>query len=425
MIRFIIFLCLSLSMVSAASADPCVDNLASHVVADTLYIQSCYIEGPADFSVIGQFLQANPKVTGLNMSDSSNDYLFLTPDNVKYLLAAPSLLSLDMSYNWFLNPAIFEVVAASKTLKNLNLATDDLTAETIKVLARNTSIETLNLTSITRATADDLAVLIQNHTLKSLKLDGHSLNDNLVQSIAMMQGLEAITLGDEYSIISERSWLKLTTNKNLKRIGIAYQHLTPAVIQMLAANKNLESLSLVQDDINNDEAALIATLPNLRSLFLDKNAIGDIGLLAIAQNASLQVVSVASNPITEVGVLGFAKQSQAVVLNFNQDLGITAKSLHAILSMPGLVSLDIAKTGVNDEMGLQLAKVQLQCLNVEFNHITDQAGEAFAKEGQVGKLAVLGNELSDDEVAAIKQNPAIGEVIDDYFTSFGSCVGTN
>ncbi len=428
MLRFIVFLFFCFSTAAFADVEPCVDNLASHTLGATLNLKTCSIKNPADIAVIGNYLQANPTVTDLMMPDDGYTvYQYLNNNNVSYLINVPTLQSLNISSSWNIDGTnVIELIAGSKTLKSLDISWDFLNKNIINALAKNKSIETLNLTQIYSVKADDLVVLGQNTTLKTLILYSMQINENDVRAIASMPSLESVYLGhpDAEQQVSEATWFKLAANKKLKNIGIVGQHLTPPVIQMLSSNQDLAYLRLIDDDINDQEVSYFTNMPHLGTLILNRNNIGDIGLLEIAENKAVRALGLESNHITELGLKAFAKLSNATILDFSGNFGVTPESLQAILAMPGLESLDVAETGVDDTMTAQLVKLPLHCLNVKKNHITSVGAKLFANEAKIDTLAIYGNEFSKEDVDAIKQNQGIKEVIDDDMGSFGftSCL---
>ncbi len=430
MLRFIGLILLLISTLSFAGAEHCVNNLAAYASGNTLDLRRCSIMSSGDIAVIANYLQLNPSLTSLIIpKDENTEFGYLNNDNVKYLINVQTLQSLDLSGIWNINTTnVIELIAGSKTLKSLDISWDFLTPNAINALAQNKSIETLNLTQILSVKASDLVVFGKNASLKTLILYSTQIDDNVVQALSNSPTLESVYLGhpDAEAQVSESTWLAFVSNKHLKNIAIVDQHLTLPVIQQLSANKNLTYLRLIDDHINDQAISYLKDIPNLHTLIVDKNNISDIGLQAIAENTAIRALSLEFNPITESGVIAFAKQTRATMLDFSGDLGITPESLQAILAIPGLTSLDVAQTGVNDEMTAQLVRLHLQCLNVKKNHITSIGAKYFANDAKLGTLALFGNEFSQDDINAIKHNKNINEVIDDNWVMiFPSCLESN
>ncbi len=420
----IVLLGLSFSVSALAVKKPCVDDLNAYIVNNSLDIRVCSMKAE-DISTVADFMRAHPALTEL---DLGNDGI-LSVDNVKWLLDVPTLLSLDLSWGSIdLSSQVVAKIATSQTLKSLNITFSEVSVDELNALAKNTSIETLDISNVWAQNIDDLAVLGKNVTLKHLILLSRSMTDKVLQAVSNIPSLEELDVGDQYlhTQFKEETLLKVANNQHLKALILIYQHVTLPVMQALALNPNLNYLILVGDHINDDGAVYFKNMPKLTRLVVNENEIGDAGLVAIGHNAGLEVLSAESNRFSEAGLMDFAKNSQVSQVNFSDNQGLTYQSLQALLNMPRLKTIDLVATGLTDDESILIAHQRnLACINLNYNHIGHNGASAFALYGKTDVLSMLGNEFSLADSNAIAQNPAIKHLWTDWLSNafdFRSCV---
>ncbi len=414
-----------------AESTGCLDDLSANIQGTTLYLKGCQMQ-PDDVQAVADFLRSHPSVTGLALPDNNNEAPYpkaiLNPSNVQALIAVPTLLSLDISWSMSLKPEVVEAIAKSQTLKSLDLSETMANADEMNALAKNTSLEKLNLSEVYIKPMDDLALIGKSVTLKRLKMFSRYTSDPIIQAVANIPTLEQFFFGDEYAKtkISENILLKLVSNRHLTALAIVYQNMTIPMLQALAQNPNLSYLVLAGDHINNEGAAYFKNMPALLRLTLDNNDISDAGLDVISENSVLQVLSVESNHFTEAGIINFAQKTHVRQLDLSHNTGVNGKSLMAIFDIPELKTIDLEMTGLTDDEAILIAHQQkLSCINLNYNHIGSDGAMAFAQYGKADNLSLLGNELSSNDYDAIQQNPAIKKVWTDWMDGlydFRSCV---
>jgi Leucine-rich repeat (LRR) protein len=257
-------------------------------------------------------------------------------------------------------------------LKSLALYNTDLGDGQMKLLARLTSLEYLDI-SHTKVTDAGLRELSTLKRLRSLCLNDTEITD---------QGLE------DLAAFTELKFLHLTRTM-----------VTDEGVKHLAKLNALERLALNGAKVT---GAGLGDLENLKLLNLNTTMANDTGLLEMARLKNLESLQLFNTEVTDKGFRGLAglNRMQSLTIH-NRDLTqgnrhITDAGISELAGLTDLRSLVLSRTQMSDAAAPMLAKMEkLQELDLAGSNIGDEGVRWIAQLEKLQKLRIGDTKVTD------------------------------
>jgi Leucine-rich repeat (LRR) protein/GTP-binding protein EngB required for normal cell division len=309
-----------------------------------------------------------------------------------------------------------------RQLTSIHLGDQKLSAESLKILARNlkglTNLQVLYLynNQIAYAGMQALTRNLKGLTnLKELRLDNNQIRHAHMQVLAPhFKGLtnlqklylNANQIGDAGIQALAPNLKELT---NLKHLFLSHNQIGDAGMQALAPNlkglKNLKKLYLESNQIGDAGMQALAPnlkgLTNLQELYLSYNPIGDAGMQALAPNlkglTNLKNLSLYNNQIGYAGIQALAPNLKGLTnlrclaLHYNQIGGAAMQVLAP--NLKGLTNLQKLSLNINQigDAGMQALAPNLEELTnlknlwLDDNQIGDEGAKVLGQHLQAVK----------------------------------------
>lgn len=286
--------------------------------------------------------------------------------------------------------------------------------------------------------------------LKSLTVEGPSIDDALAPKIAEQAGLESLSvqatlIGDEgISQFTELKFLRvidlrlcsLVTDAALETLsgmpelravrvsgtnvtdkGIAAllklprlteldlrncRGVTEASFERLAEKKSLRMLKIGGEKIDDSVLEVIAKVEGLKGLSLDNCSITDAGVAKLAGLSLTDLTIYQCANITDDGVAFLAEANDLTQLTL-RDVAVQG-TVVSTLPKPGqLVSLNLAQSKIMDaEIGNLESLANLETLVLSQTGITDESVDALSKLTKLKRLIVTETELTSEGVEKLQ-----------------------
>ncbi len=333
-------------------------------------------------------------------------------------------------------PGEMEKLGGVKNLKALQFNTSGITDKTFLKISKNPSLHTLDIDE-EKISVKALIHFMAKHSMKELALSNKRIkpsemallektmaplkslylsyvNVKNLKFLSRLDHLNALSLNS--MSISEEDAETISKLSRLESLAISSPvALTAAGTNYFRQLTTLKSLYLDgfgSDALPGDEGIeFIADLSQLEFLFIEGLGIGDEGAKTISQSLNLKQLILFYNQIGDEGAMAISHLSKlnALYLDWNRvsDNGAIAFAQHPSISVLSLTSNKIADAG-----GIALANnANLTWLNLSKNLLTDQTAYVFATQTTtMDFLGIGGNQLSDDAIRALLNNPNIARV---------------
>ncbi|KAF5464431.1 hypothetical protein F2P56_014506 [Juglans regia] len=333
----------------------------------------------------------------LNKLDiSGNSYNDIIPSQGwKSLSRLENLEKIDLSHN-DLNDDPLQSLVAVKSLKNLNLAWNQVTGSFLvkdwKLLSRLENLEILDL-SHNYLNDNTLKSLVLVKSLKNLNLAGNQLTGTFPtkgwESLSRLENLEILDLS--LNLISDGSLPSLATIKSLKYLNLASNYLMKSFpIKVLANLSNLEVLILQSNQLGGKLPIQdLVNCSRLEILDVSKNLFTGSISPSIGELISLKVLSLSSNelngalPTRELCAL---KKLEELDLSHNQFEGTLPLCMN---NMTSLKLLDISENQLNGNVSSYVIASPKSLEYIDFSYNQFQGRFSIKLFANHSKLEVI------------------------------------
>lgn len=286
---------------------------------------------------------------------------------------------------------LFQSLALShQLLCYLRLSFFVLNEEKASLITKLVGVRDLSVTSLNGSSTVISARISQLSSLRILKLDGTSIGDEGLRSVASLPHLENLDV-QNCSNLTEAGIQFLSTALSLQRLNLAY--LPEAVTEnCLLHLSSLTSLRLLDVSQSNITGANLASLRGLQYLNLcGCNLMDEAGFAAVATLVSLQVLHVNNSlSLTDRDVSSLACLPALKIFHFSNCPRISDASITALGASDTICDLDFSHCeGISDVAMLALANLTtLKSLTVTCCNITDQYLSKLASLPLLEELAL-------------------------------------
>ncbi|MFM8453590.1 MAG: hypothetical protein ACKOAD_01150 [Gammaproteobacteria bacterium] len=231
--------------------------------------------GPLDLN-LAQVLSKNESIEDLNLT-----YSFLKDKGFAALLEMPKLRKLNLSH-----------------------ASEKFGIDTLWTLAKNETLEEINLEDGLMKLIEDIPpalgeALSKNETLKVINLSDQFLHGSIMRGIARMKNLTSLNLNTTGA--GDLVALACFENKNLRHLHLCTNAIEGRTLHALRDHENLEELMLFTNGIGRHNLDYLAENTSIKSLGLGCNSIGPEGAKALAAMPNLEKLWIEENPIGDEG----------------------------------------------------------------------------------------------------------------------------
>ncbi|MBX9694202.1 MAG: protein kinase [Cyanobacteria bacterium] len=227
-------------------------------------------------------------------------------------------------------------LAGSRTVQDINL----------KVAAdENPEIKHWKLHH-TKVTGRGL-IYLANLPVESLDMSSTAIDDDALEQIASMKGLNQLVLTDCHKITDD-GIAHLKTLPNLKLFNLSGEKLTPAVYTHLWSFPELNSLTLIGVPLTAGGATLLAKSPTLEGLSLTETGLNSDACRELAKCKKMKHLLFLSCDITGEGLGMISKAPEVQFLNLS-GTRVPENGLIRLKRMPKLRVLVVKNTGVPEQ----------------------------------------------------------------------------
>ena len=343
---------------------------------------SCHFS-TEEIDAISSVLSSNQylQVLELNNNNLHNDIIKIT-EALKHIRKLEMLILANNNIPQSATAAISDVVSLNTSLRGFNIEGNNFKSsveEILKSLSRITSLQKLNLNNnqIPVNCSEALAsVVLHNKGLEELHVRDNDLGEGTLEVAKALRNITSLKIlvleGDG---IPKESFsqlaLALKSNKHLEKLRLLSNNLQLSaidILQSLSTISELKSLNINDNQITEEAGETLASVvshnKNLEELYLSGNNLGE-GLLSVMKALrhikSLKKLSLGNNDISKEvsGELACAIKAN----EYLEEIGLFASNLKssAIIVLRSLTTIST-----------------LKYLNINNNHITEEAAEALA-----------------------------------------------
>jgi hypothetical protein len=248
-------------------------------------------------------------------------------------------------------------------------------------------------------TPQQLQPLFVNYSIKSLKLTGSTITDEVFAAFCRMPLLEQVSLSN--TAITDQGIKAFSKLRELTELSLHRDDtkVTPQGLTFLKAMPSLKSLRLDGLDLPDTTLAFLSPLKKLTHLNLSYCKVADAGLVFLKELPDLKYLNLSGAKISDAGVLHL-DLPQLVSLSL-ASTPITNKALASLSSLKSLKSLSLNSTAITNE-GLANLKAlsALTSLSLSYTKITEQGlshlyGMTQLAELDVGSIPVSKMEIDE------------------------------
>ena len=232
-------------------------------------------------------LASVPSLREIHLSPQSSMGGELNDDAIMALAKKPNLQTLSLGFFYKLTHAELTQLVKNPSLTTLSLFFSGIDDEEAEILATSKTLAALYLAS-NHITSVGAKALAKSTTLKSLDLTFAEIDDEAVSALAANSSFEELDLSE--CKVSDTAVATFANNTTLKHLILKYNNITDAGVIALAKNKSIEELSLYQ------------------------NNIGDAGAIALAANSMLRFIELQYNHINKPGLDALESMNNVVIL---------------------------------------------------------------------------------------------------------------
>lgn len=348
MLKRVVFTLCAISLTASLpvfAGDHCLENLTKHIIQDTiLNLDSCKLTD-ADMPTVLDFLQKNPKITGLSLEHNS-----ITGKGITNLASVSQIDMVYLNAN-HLNDEDVAALVKWPSVKSLNLSHNAITDTGAAALAAQSNLVYLDLDD--NQIGDNGAIAISSiPALISLNLSSNKISDNgvaLGNSEAPLQDVSLIAnnIGDE----TVAAFVKH------RRIFSFYagDRITDAGAELLA-NSDIMLIHVIDSLITDKGAIALSKKLNTYEICLDGNSITDVGAHAFAETTTrLDGVGLSHTKITDDGAIALITNKNRVRLWFAHDQ-LTDRIADKTKDVPHVLMLDVRHNHLSVQGVAELTK---------------------------------------------------------------------
>jgi hypothetical protein len=315
----------------------------------------------ADLAALAR-LATIEKLTAANTRDVTNE-------GMKPVAKMPALRALDVEQT-DVNDAGLAILASAPKLEDINLKKCDLTAEGYKHLAEiktlkriraaqtNTDdaclaaiagmahLELLDLQDCNRITADGLAVLKNFKNLRSLRLWGETVSDQVMGYISEAKSLKSLSL--DKTAVGADGLAQIQGLTGLTEMSFfGANNITSDAIEKLKPFAQLRTLDLRNTAVGNKGMVHLKGLSKLKQLDLSETGVGDKGLAELKELLSLEDLNLWLSTTTDEGLAHVGQMKSLRRLNLDKcDVGDAG--LAHLRGLTDLEFLHLGNTRITD-----------------------------------------------------------------------------
>lgn len=344
-------------------------------------VELSVIEQLTKFSAIKQVAVSGPWVTHemfdvfgkLKTLERLDAEVTIADQKALEKLAGLSNLKFVQLFRTDIDDDCMKILAAMPALEQIRCGQTRIGDAGLAHLANLESLRAIDLSDCNRVTGEGVAHLSRLPNLKFLKVWGPQIDDNSMDSIALMTSLEVLGLNDT--------------------------QVTDSGIEKLDQLEKLKEVHLVRTRTGDRSLAILSRMPDIHTLRLRDTEITDVGLESLTSLKNLRKLDLSENNspgITDACVGSLAKIESLEELNL-WTTSITDEGVKSLTGMANLKWLNLDKTEITDAACKELsAMTQLTWLHLGSNEITDASVPSLVKLLNLKYLNISHTGISQD-----------------------------
>ncbi|XP_072084027.1 receptor-like protein EIX2 [Arachis hypogaea] len=327
------------------------------------------------------------RVVGLNLSTPLNSpYMELSGEISPSLLELESLISLDLSLNYFVHTQIPSFFGSMKGLRYLDLSLSGFMGLIPYQLGNLSNLQHLNLgynyalqidlrSNFLQGEVPEMLSRIQN--LQSLVLQRNQLSGELPDSLGKLEHLEVLDLSN--NTITGPIPSSLANLSSLRTLNLGHNQLNGTIPKSFGYLKNLQVLNLASNSLTGGMPESLGILSNLVTLDLSSNLLeGPMNELNFLKLSKLKELRMSSTDL-------FFSVNSSWVTPFQLEYalmsscGVGPKFPTWLKRQSSLRVLTMSKSGISDKAPIWFWKwtLQLEFLDLSNNEISGDLSNVF------------------------------------------------
>lgn len=316
----------------------------------------------------------------------------LTPQNaisiLNYLNTHPNITELQIDNNPAFGSAGIKVLAQNTTVETLSITGSNVDGDGYAALAKNATLKHLIRQDWDDDRFDGPSQLAGNTSLTSVNFENGRLSTEAVLALSKIQSLEEINLSSWDLNITTESILALNTLPKLKSLNVAGEYLSDKDLATLASNTNLYELGIGEYIYGAGSATLaaIAKNPNLTKIdmTISNNNVKDFTKLT--NDSTITSLSLGGELTDEtIAVIATMKNLTEIRLTLGSD---NVNLIPLALQLPKLKKLQIhSYLQIDDAMANALA-MNKNITELSLDNLPESAAIELAKSTSIQHLTI-------------------------------------
>lgn len=233
----------------------------------------------------------------------------ISPESCRIWRETGVPIKMGLALNSYVNDEALKYLSTVTNIRELNLASTNVTDRGVNLLGNISALELLNLTSLD-VTGEHIPELTQLRQLSEITLTSAPFTDVGMDVLTQLSALEVLRLDD--TRITDAGLENISMLRALKSLNLQGDMISDAGLEAIACLTGLEELYLggtipyqggtYESPITNKGVALLKTLTKLHVLHLNDTQITDAALLHIGKLTNLEELNLADTYITDSGL---------------------------------------------------------------------------------------------------------------------------
>jgi Leucine-rich repeat (LRR) protein len=335
------------------------------VISKRLAITELFIDHTHAGKEISKLAAFAPGIRRFDASLLASNYK-PTDTDLDWLARAPHLIEVNVS-GAAIHDKLALALAAKPTLRELKLASTQVTAAAIPTLVKNPKLEEVDLANLPVDDASAAALLAMPE-MRVLRLDGTPITDKAMAK----PGPALVELYVSKTRVTDAGLGILDALPKLQALGLGDLGVGDVTLARIAKLTGLHTLVLSKAGAGVRSLAVIGTLASLDRLYLDDTRTEDDTIAALAGLRELRVLHLAGTSVSDASLPTLRSFRHLDELTVG-DTRLT-KAIANLDAWPQLRTLSLFGLEIRDpELGLVLRRRSLVTLDLSATDVTDPA----------------------------------------------------